>query len=218
MHAEQARTPFEVPSEVERTTFYDNAERAQPDIVQAKNRVQWGPIVAGIVTSIATLLVLTVLGLAVGASAFEPRDVGESVGNTAAIWGVISVIIALFLGGWVAAKSAAVAGTPSGVLNGLMVGCAMLAILIWVAGSSIGGLLGAVGTNIADITNLAQNQGISAQDVEQQASQLSPQQVFDSVQDSSWWTLLGLLVALIASAIGGAAGHNNRDEVIQAGR
>jgi len=42
------------------------------DTVEVKNRVQVGPIIAGILTAIATLLILTVLGLAVGSSALEP--------------------------------------------------------------------------------------------------------------------------------------------------
>jgi hypothetical protein len=71
------------------------------DTVEVKNRVQFGPILAGILTAIATLLILTVLGLAVGSSALEPRDGGETIGTAAAIWGIASALIAFFLGGWV---------------------------------------------------------------------------------------------------------------------
>jgi hypothetical protein len=39
-----------------------------------KNRVQFGPIIAGVLTAIATLLILTVLGLAIGASALERQS------------------------------------------------------------------------------------------------------------------------------------------------
>src|SRR5918997_1682768 len=69
------------------------------DVMPVRNRVQWGPIIAGVLTAIATLLILTVLGLAIGASALEPREVGESLGVGAAIWGALSAIIAFFLGG-----------------------------------------------------------------------------------------------------------------------
>lgn len=46
------------------------------DSVEVKNRVQVGPIIAGILTAITVMIILTVLGLAVGSSALKPRDVG----------------------------------------------------------------------------------------------------------------------------------------------
>jgi heme A synthase len=187
------------------------------DAVQMKNRVQAAPIIAGVLTAIAAMLILTVLGLAVGSSALEPRDVGDKVATGAAIWGVISAIIAFFLGGWVAAKSAAVAGVPSGVLNGVMVGVAALVLVLWLASSGVSGLVGALGTNITDIINAARNSGITTSDVQQQAQQVDTQAAFNAVKDSAWWTLAGLVLPLIASAIGGWAGHNERDEVVQPG-
>lgn len=107
------------------------------DAIDVKNRVQIGPIVAGVLTAIATMLILTVLGLAIGASALEPCDPGDQVGTGALIWGIISAVIAFFLGGWVAAKTAAVAGAGSGLINGLMVGAAIIAIVLWLTGTGV---------------------------------------------------------------------------------
>jgi heme A synthase len=195
------------------------------EAVEVKNRVQFGPILAGILTAIATLLILTVLGLAVGSSALEPRDNGETIGTAAAIWGIASALIAFFLGGWVAAKTAAVAGAGSGLINGLMVGAAILAIVLWLTGSGVSGILGTIGSNIGDITSLVQGQAGStggaeqqAENVQNQVAQVDPKQAFDTVQDSAWWTLLGLILPLAASALGGLLGHNERRDVIQAAR
>jgi heme A synthase len=193
------------------------------DIVEVKNRVQFGPILAGVLTAIATLLILTVLGLAIGSSALEPRDVGEKVGTGAAIWGIVSALIAFFIGGWVAAKTAAVAGTGSGMINGLMVGAAILAIVLWLTGSGVSGILGTIGSNIGDITSVVEEQQTNGQqgtqqDVEEQAQSVEPQQAFDTVKDGAWWTLLGVVLPLVASATGGLVGHNERRDVIQAGR
>jgi len=187
------------------------------DAVQMKNRVQATPIIAGVLTAIAAMLILTVLGLAVGSSALKPRDIGDEVATGAAVWGVISAIIAFFIGGWVAAKSAAVSGVPSGVLNGVMVGIASLVLGLWRASSGVRWLGGALGTNFTDIINAARNSGITSGDVEQQAQQVDPQAAFDAVKDSAWWTLAGLVLPLIASGVGGWAGHNERDEVVQPG-
>jgi len=180
-----------------------------------RNRVQWGPIIAGVLTSIATLLILSVLGLAIGASAFEPRDAGESIGTGAAIWGALSAIVAFFLGGWVAAKTAAVGGPGSGMINGLMVGATILALLLWLVGSGVASIVGAIGSNIVDIANLVQDQGQTAQ---QQAQTADTQQAFENVRDSAWGTLAGLLLPLIAAAVGGYLGHNTRRELIEGTR
>lgn len=192
------------------------------DSVEVKNRVQVGPIIAGILTAIAIMIILTVLGLAVGSSALEPRDLGQAVGTGAAIWGIVSAIIAFFVGGWVAAKTAAVAGTGSGMINGFMVGAAILAIVLWLTGTGVASILGSISSNIADITNLAKSQGVSVQQAQQQAQQqvqqVDPQTVFNSVKDSAWWTLAGIIVPLIAAAVGGWVGHNEREDVIQSGR
>jgi len=185
------------------------------NVMPVRNRVQWGPIIAGVLTSIATLLILSVLGLAIGASAFEPRDAGESIGTGAAIWGALSAIVAFFLGGWVAAKTAAVGGPGSGMINGLMVGATILALILWLVGSGVASIVGAIGSNIVDIANLVQDQGQTAQ---QQAQTADTQQAFENVRDSAWGTLAGLLLPLIAAAVGGYLGHNTRRELIEGTR
>jgi hypothetical protein len=199
------------------------------DAVEVKNRVQFGPIVAGVLTAIATLLILTVLGLAIGASALEPRDMGESIGTGAAIWGVVSALVAFFLGGWVAAKTAAVAGAGSGLINGLMVGAAILVLVLWLTGSGVSGILGTLGSNIGDITSLVQEETGSAdaaqqeaeqaqEDIQQQVASVDPASAFETVRDAAWGTLAGLVLPLIAAGGGGLVGHNERRDVIQAGR
>ncbi len=174
------------------------------DVVEVKNRVQFGPIVAGILTAIATLLILTVLGLAIGSSALEPRDSGQTIGT------------------------AAVAGAGSGLINGLMVGAALFAIVLWLTGSGVSSILGTLGSNIGDITTVVQERAGTAVDVEQQAEevqadveaqvgQIDPQAAFNTVQDGAWWTLLGLILPLAAAGLGGLVGHNERRDVIQSG-
>ncbi len=213
----------------ERVANVDHLDHRTHDSVEVKNRVQFGPIVAGVLTAIATLLILTVLGLAIGASALEPREVGDGVGTAAAIWGIVSALIAFFLGGWVAAKTAAVAGAGSGLINGLMVGAAILVIILWLTGSGVSAIVGTIGSNIGDITTVvqeetggadaAQQEAEQAQaDLEEQVADVDPQSAFDTVQNAAWGTLAGLILPLVASGAGGLLGHNERRDVIQAGR
>lgn len=199
--------------------------RDDHDIVEVKNRVQFGPILAGVLTAIATLLILTVLGLAIGASALEPRDAGQGLGIGAAIWGVISALIAFFLGGWVAAKTAAVAGAGSGMINGLMVGAAILVLILWLTGSGVSAVLGTLGSNIGEITSVAQSEGTTAEEaqadaeaqVDEQLEAVDPASAFDTARNAAWGTLAGIVVPLGAAALGGVAGHNKREDVIQTG-
>jgi len=213
----------------ERVTRVGQVDHRDHDAVEVKNRVQFGPIVAGVLTAIATLLILTVLGLAIGASALEPRDVGEGIGVAAAIWGIVSALIAFFLGGWVAAKTAAVAGAGSGMINGLMVGAAILVIILWLTGSGVSAIVGTIGSNIGDITTVVQEETGSTEqaaqeaeevqaDVEEQVDQIDPASAFDTAKDAAWGTLAGLVLPLVAAGAGGLLGHNERRDVIQAGR
>ena len=63
-----------------------------------KDRIRWGPIIAGIFVAIATQLVLSALGAAIGLTV---GATGGAIG--VGIWAIISLLIALFLGSWVAA-------------------------------------------------------------------------------------------------------------------
>jgi len=183
------------------------------DAFLRRDRVRWGPIVAGLVTTIATMIVLTLLGLAVGLSAFEPNDAGASeVGTAAAIWGGVSALVAFFLGGWVAAKSAAVDGEASGSLNGFLVGAAALALIIWLIGIGLGNLFGAVSNNIDDIVNLGTEANVTTPETSDVAATATEN--YDEARNSAWGTLAGVVIALAAATIGGWVGHNERSEVV----
>ncbi len=213
----EARTVDERPVTARRQVLGGAETDVGENVMTVRNRVQWGPIIAGVLTAIATLLILTVLGLAIGTSALEPREVGSDLATGAAIWGGLSAIIAFFLGGWVAAKTAAVGGGGSGLINGLMVGVTILALLLWLTGSSIAALLGTLGSNVGDIANVAQGtvQQNPQQQAQQAVQQVDPQQAFDTVSDSAWGTLAGLVLPLIAAAAGGLLGHNKRRDLIE---
>jgi hypothetical protein len=203
------------------------------NVLPARNRVQWGPIIAGLLTTIATMLILSVLGLAIGTSAFEPRDSGDTIGKAAAIWGAVSAIIAFFLGGWVAAKTAAVGGGFSGLMQGLMVGATALALILYLTGSGLGNLFGTVGSNLGEIANVAQDQaqtqGVdttaeqqaeadkAATDAKAKASDAvsTVKTKFLDAENSAWGTLAGLVLALGSGALGGLLGHNSRRDLIQ---
>ncbi|MFL5759163.1 MAG: hypothetical protein ACJ789_05455 [Thermomicrobiales bacterium] len=179
------------------------------NMLPVRDRVQWGPILAGSVAGLAILLILTVLGLAIGASAFKPSTDLSDWNTWAGVWGGVSAFIAFLVGGWVAARTAAVDGTFAGLMNGLIAGATILLVLIILTATGLTNLIGFFGGNLASIANYAT-------DVAQgQAPAADAQAAFDNVRDAAWGTLVTLVVALAAAALGGALGHYERHELIE---
>src|SRR4030095_4478469 len=77
-----------------------------PAFLRAEGRkVSWGCIWGGVLVAVGLLLLLTALGLAVGVSAVQPGETeASSMGTGAGIWGAVSRLIALFVGGMVSAR------------------------------------------------------------------------------------------------------------------
>ncbi len=165
-----------------------------------RDRVRWSPTLAGLTTAITTLVVLTILGLAIGISAFEPGDAGvRDVDTGAAAWGIISAILAFFLGGWVAGRNAISIGDDNGALHGFLAGAATVVVMLFMIGVGVGNLLGLAGANIDNIAALST--GVMGQ------TAAPPQDIYDAAQDGAWGTLIGLVLALGASTAGGVLGH-----------
>jgi hypothetical protein len=134
------------------------------NVLAVRNRVQWGPIIAGVLAAIVAFLLLTILGFALGASVLDPANTAGQIGTWAAVWGAISAIVSFFLGGWIAARTAAVDGAFAGVINGLMVGAAGLLFIIWLTASGLGNLFGTIGATVGSLLNVAATAAPAAQD------------------------------------------------------
>ena len=134
------------------------------NVLSVRNRVQWGPIIAGVLAAIVAFLLLTILGFALGASVLDPANTAGQIGTWAAVWGAISAIVSFFVGGWIAARTAAVDGAFAGVINGLMVGAAGLLFIIWLTASGLGNLFGTIGATVGSVLNVAANAAPAAQD------------------------------------------------------
>src|SRR5688500_16882036 len=194
-------TPRGAPVAPERPYAYalDPGIRVGENVMTVRDRVQWGPIVAGLATTIGTMVLLTVLGIAVGASVLDRNAPGEEIGTAAAVWGAASAAVAFFLGGVVAAKSAAVAGPGTGMLNGLMVGFSAIALVLFLTGAGLGDLLGWFGANFDDISTAVLDTASVDQAVDEAQAAVDEQELranFDEVEDGAWWTLAGLALAL----------------------
>src|SRR6186997_728014 len=84
-------------------TVNDMQEVGVEDVLPLRSRVSWGAIFAGAVMALAVYLVFTLLGGAIGLSVSNDTD-SETLSNGAAVWAVVTTIIALFVGGWVTSQ------------------------------------------------------------------------------------------------------------------
>lgn len=116
--------------------------------------LRWGAIVAGLAVGIATNLFLILLGAATGLAVFDAGDAGRTsttgVSMAVAIWNTISMVIAAFTGGYVAARTAGMRRVSDGVLHGVVAWGATLLITVFllssVAGTTLGTLFNVVST------------------------------------------------------------------------
>jgi len=213
-------------------------------IIAPTDRVRWGPIFAGLFAALSTLIVLSILGLAVGLTSYDAGDPLRNFGIGAGIWGAISTLVAFLLGGWLAARTAAAAGRGNGVLNGAMVWIVAIPLILYLVSSGLGSLLNTAGSVAATgVTALAPAAGALADDAAAQpgvaataeaaggdlAAQaeatvsvlgeaVTPANVEATANDAStaaWSTLVGLLLGLGASALGGLLGARRQPSVTQ---
>ena len=122
-----------------------NPVRSSPTEVSiataALDRVRWTSVIAGFFTVLASLVVFTVLGVAIGLSTLDANN-PKSFALGLSVYGGITALVAFLFGGYIAARTAAVAGSGNGILNGAMVWIITIPILVFVLGNGIGSLLG----------------------------------------------------------------------------
>ncbi len=179
-------------------------EREGPDVeqmtqvVMPRDRIRWGPIWAGLLTTLASFLLLTLLALALGALTVDTGQSDAGTAATAAGWATAVIgLLAFFFGGWVAGATSAARGTAAGLLNGFLVWALGIALILAFSAFGLGQLFGAVGSLFAQYRSL---------DMAGTAPQANPQQIADAIANSGLIAFLSMLLPALAAAIGGWIG------------
>lgn len=176
-------------------------------LVDYHDQVRWGPILAGIAIALGTQLGLSALAMAIGLSAGARGADAGSVGLGVVIWSIISLLISLFLGGWVMAQSCGPMTKKTAILNAAILWGTTLALSSWLLASGISGAVGAAAANAGEIANQVQQQG--GVNIPNQAPNVDPNQVRDlagNTAKATWSFLLGSLLSLAGAMIGAALG------------
>jgi hypothetical protein len=133
--------------------------------------------------------------VAVGISAAQPGETdAATLGTGAGIWGGLSLLIALFLGGWVSTRIGAIFDGTTGFFEGALVWVVSVLLILYFAASGIGMLAGGafklIGGAAQALGSVVQSQG--APEV--------------------WVAFGALLLSLLAAVIGAMAGRRNPKE------
>jgi hypothetical protein len=102
-------------------------------------RVSWGGIWGGVLVGMGLLMLLTALGLAIGATAVDPRDTeAQTIGIGAAIWAGLTLLIALYVGGHVSTRIGAIFDRTTSTYEGFLVWVLSVLFMAFFAASGIG--------------------------------------------------------------------------------
>lgn len=174
------------------------------------DRVRWGPILAGLVTAISSQLVLSGIGAAIGlttiANSGAPRSDADVVGSAVGIWSIVSLLISLFLGGWITARACGPMNRSTALLNGAILWATTLAISAWLLSNGVSGAFGIVASNAGEIINQAPP---GAAEIPAQAPNVTADEARNIAGNAAtvgWSFSLGALLGLISALVGASVG------------
>jgi hypothetical protein len=167
-----------------------------------QDRVRWGPIWAGLVTAIATFLVLSAAAVAVGAQAVESGVDPDAAGLGGGIASGVIALIAFFAGGFVAGRSATAMQRGYGALNGFLVWALGVVVILALAAFGLGSLFGASGDLFAQYRALGSPT----------AEGVDPQAAVEGIRNSSIGALVAMVLPAVAAALGGWVGAREPDD------
>ncbi|MFD2513679.1 hypothetical protein ACFSRY_07360 [Pontibacter locisalis] len=127
-------------------------------------RISWGAVFAGLVVALVLQLTLSLLGLGIGIGSIDPveeQNPMSGLGTGTLIWWIVSMLVSLFAGGWVAGR---LAGMPTGfdsILHGILTWSLFTLLTFYLLTTAVGRVVSGVGSVVGDTLSLA-GQGIAA--------------------------------------------------------
>jgi hypothetical protein len=215
-------TTEERPLEPRPWTTMDTTERQRA-------RISWGAIFAGAAVALVVSVVLNLLGFGIGAVAVDPAEAGQAqaIGIGAGIWTIVVSLVALFFGGWIAARLSGRARRMEGILHGLVTWSLVTLAVLWMVTTAVGTLVGGAFGVVGEVAPAAaeQVQQQDAAQAQQELEQVQPEQVQQQAQqvlaraaNITGGTAIALSIAMILGGLAAAGGgilgsHGRRREI-----
>ena len=193
----------------------------------SRGRISWGAVIAGAVVAVATTLLLSLLGAAMGAGSIHALDTTSTdlanYGTGAAIWEIINLALSMAFGGYVAARLSGTHSHLDAELHGVtMWGVAVLLGSVLLA-HAVSGLIGMVGQGAGSVVSHAVGSAGTISGV--LPSEVNPQAMIDRLRQSlgnsgdpttmSHEQISAEIAALVGkSVVNGSASESDRNRLI----
>ena len=135
-----------------------------PPVPGAIKRISWGAVFAGLVVALVLQLALSLLGFGIGIGTIEPMQEQSpmaGLGTGALIWWVVTMLISLFTGGWVAGRLAGMPTTFDSILHGIITWSLFTLLSFYLLTTAVGRVISGVGGVVGQTLSLA-GQGVKA--------------------------------------------------------
>lgn len=169
--------------------------------------IRWGPVWSGFLVALAVHLILVAIGIGSAFAAYDPAS-AEFLTNVAtflAIWMAASLIVATFIGGWIAGRNGAFLGMRAGWYQGTVVWALLLLASLLVSSLAAGGVLGGAG-NLMPVVMRALPGNIPTVQLSQAEAVNAARNAANAISYAAWIFFIGALVQWGAGALGGWLG------------
>jgi len=115
------------------------------DHLSVRSRVSWASIIAGAMVALSIYVLLTLLGVALGIEA-AVRGADTNLGAGTAIYSIVTLLLAMFFGGWATSRLAVGESKLEAVLYGVILWGVLFMGLVWLLSNGMragfGGMVG----------------------------------------------------------------------------
>ncbi|MEZ0487090.1 YrzE family protein [Fibrella aquatica] len=121
-------------------------------------RISWSAVFAGVLVAIVSQMLLTLLGLGIGLSTVDATTEANptaGLGTGSAIWYIISSLLSLFLGGWIAGRLASAPRLFDGIIHGVLTWCVATLLTIYFLTTTVGSLIGGASRLVGGLVRTA---------------------------------------------------------------
>ncbi len=174
--------------------------------------IQWPTIIAGGVAAIAIGFLLNMLGLAIGAAAFNPYEINaqdETISIGGGLYVMFAQLVAFQIGAYIASRGARYPDHFGGLLTGFLVWAFAVAVAValatFAASGAVSGdaLPSGVAEAIGELSDATDGQAANASDL------ATAGDTADALAAIAWWTVGALSLGLAGSVAGGWLGSHH---------
>lgn len=154
-----------------------------PDLL---DRVSWGSIFAGSVIALGLLILLGMLGSAIGFRAIDPQEAAafDGVGIGAGIWWIATSVISLAIGGYVAGHLSGIPEKRSATAHGAAVWGLVTLVMMWLAASALGTTVNTATSALSGATRAVASTASTGADAILQPGGISQEEAANEVENA----------------------------------